>query len=193
MHREEGLDFSRVTTFNLDEYSGLGADHPCSFHTFMHRHLFDHINIDASRIHIPDGLAADPVSHAQGYEHSIRSAGGIDLQILGIGHNGHIAFNEPGSAADSRTRLVHLTHDTIEKNSRFFDSIDDVPRTALTMGIGTILDAKRILLLAMGPGKAEAVCRAIQGERSVNNPASLLQTHHDVTYILDQSAAALLD
>ena len=143
MHRDENLDFSRVTTFNLDEYSGLGGEHPSSFRAFMDEQLFRHLNIDITKTYVPDGLAADTVAHARQYEQMIESAGGIDLQLLGIGHNGHIAFNEPGSAADSRTRVVDLTSGTIEKNARFFDSINDVPRTALTMGIGTILEARQ--------------------------------------------------
>tara|TARA_R110002049_G_scaffold27321_4_gene94494 strand:+ start:33144 stop:33863 length:720 start_codon:yes stop_codon:yes gene_type:complete len=189
LHRDEGLDFSGVTTFNLDEYIGLGRDHPQSFHAFMRQNFFDHVNISADRIHLPDGLATDPVAYADAYEDAIRDAGGIDLQLLGIGHNGHIAFNEPGSPADSRTRVVDLTADTIEKNARFFDSVDDVPKTALSMGIGTILDAKRIVLLAFGAAKAEAVLKAMEGPVTVDHPASLLQTHDDVTFILDAAAA----
>ena len=188
-HRDEGLDFSQVTTFNLDEYIGLGKDHPQSFFTFMREHLFRHVNLDPSRIHLPDGLAADPLSHASDYERAIDSAGGIDLQLLGIGHNGHIAFNEPGSPADSRTRVVELTRSTIAKNARFFDSPDDVPKTAISMGIGTILEAKRIVLLAHGEDKAEAVSRAIDGPVTTDHPASLLQNHPDVSFVVDEAAA----
>ena len=188
-HLAGDLDFSNVTTFNLDEYVGLGSDHPCSFHAFMDRELFDRVNINRQRTHIPSGTACDPDAEAARYEQLIAEAGGIDLQILGIGHNGHIAFNEPGSAADSRTRVIDLTSDTIEKNSRFFDSIDDVPRTAMTMGIGTIMEAKRILLLAFGESKAEAVAKALHGPITIEHPASLLQLHPDVTFILDAAAA----
>lgn len=187
MHREDGLDFSEVTSFNLDEYVGLGPDHPQSFRHFMQQHLFDHVNI--TNTHVPDGLASDIALHARAYEENIRIAGGIDLQILGIGSNGHIAFNEPGSAADSRTRAIDLTADTIQANSRFFDSIDEVPRHAITMGIGTILEAKRIVLMAMGEGKADAVKRAIEDDPDVSHPASWLQQHDEVTFVLDQDAA----
>ena len=190
MHQEEGLDFSDVTSFNLDEYIGLGPDHPQSFHHFMRQNLFDHVNI--TQTHVPDGLAADIALHARAYEENIRIAGGIDLQILGIGSNGHIAFNEPGSAADSRTRAIDLTPDTINANSRFFDSIDEVPRHAITMGIGTILQAKRIVLMAMGKGKADAVKRAIEDKPDLSHPASWLQQHDEVTFVLDQDAASQL-
>ena len=156
----------------------------------MQQHLFDHVNI--TQTHVPDGLAADIAKHARAYEENIRIAGGIDLQILGIGSNGHIAFNEPGSAVDSRTRAIDLTPDTISANSRFFDSIDEVPRHAITMGIGTILEAKRIVLMAMGKGKADAVKRAIEDHADVSHPASLLQQHHEVTFVLDQDAASQL-
>lgn len=188
MHEEDQLDFSGVTSFNLDEYVGLGPEHPQSFCRFMHQHLFDHVNIAST--HVPDGLANDVAEQAQAYENEIRAAGGIDLQILGIGSNGHIAFNEPGSAADSRTRQIDLTPETIKANSRFFDSVDDVPRHAITMGVGTILESKRIVLMAMGEGKAEAVQRAIEGDADTSNPASLLQKHDDVTYVLDEAAAS---
>lgn len=192
MHQEEGLDFSAVTTFNLDEYVGLGPDHPQSYRHFMRQHLLDHINIDPSRTHLPDGLATDLQGHAAEYEQQIVEAGGIDLQLLGIGHNGHIAFNEPGAAGDSRTRVVQLAEQTIEKNARFFASADEVPRTALTMGIGTILEAKRIVMLATGAGKAEAVRRALEDPADADHPASFLQTHANVTYVLDQGAASRL-
>jgi glucosamine-6-phosphate deaminase len=190
MHREDGLDFSHVTSFNLDEYIGLGPDHPQSFRHFMQQHLFDHVNI--TQTHVPDGLATDLALHARAYEENIRLAGGIDLQILGIGSNGHIAFNEPGSAADSRTRAIDLTPDTINANSRFFDSIDEVPRHAITMGIGTILEAKEIVLMAMGQGKADAVKRAIEDDPDVSHPASWLQHHDQVTFVLDRDAARQL-
>lgn len=190
MHREDGLDFSNVTSFNLDEYIGLGSDHPQSFRRFMQQHLFDHVNI--RKTHVPNGLATDIALHARAYEENIRIAGGIDLQILGIGSNGHIAFNEPGSAVDSRTRSIDLTPDTINANARFFDSIDEVPRHAITMGIGTILEAKRIVLMATGNGKADAVKRAIEQDPDVSHPASFLQHHHDVTFVLDHDAASEL-
>ena len=192
MHREAQLDFSGVVTFNLDEYVGLAPSHPQSFRYFMQQHLFDHVNIPAHQTYVPNGLALDVDEHAGDYEELIESVGGIDLQLLGIGSNGHIAFNEPGSAKDSRTRLVQLTSDTIQANARFFDSIDDVPRQAITMGIGTILEAKRVLLMATGERKAEIVRRAIEGEPDESVPASLLQTHGDVVYVLDSAAASKL-
>ncbi len=190
MHQQDGLEFSHVTTFNLDEYIGLAPDHPQSYRHFMQQQLLDHVNVDRANTHVPDGLAADPQAHAAEYEGRIAAAGGIDLQMLGIGHNGHIAFNEPGAAIDCRTRVVELTEQTIEKNSRFFESIDDVPRTALTMGIGTILEAKQILMLATGRDKAKAVQQAIEGEPESGNPASFLQLHGNVTFVLDQQAAS---
>lgn len=191
-HREGELDFSRVTTFNLDEYVGLQPTHPQSYRAFMQQQLFDHINIDPARTHVPSGTADDLAAQAAEYERAIREAGGIELQLLGIGHNGHIAFNEPGTPADSRTRAVELTESTIQSNARFFDSADEVPRHAVTMGIGTILEARRIVLLATGEGKAEAVQRAVAGEVDVNHPASLLQNHRRVTFVLDEAAAGLL-
>ena len=192
LHREEGLDFSQVRSFNLDEYIGLPPEHPQNFRVFMQDHLFDHINIPPGNTLVPDGRASDIAAQLVDYEAAIKAAGGIDLQLLGLGHNGHIAFNEPGSAADSRTRVVELTPETIENNARFFTSMDEVPRTAITMGIGTILAAKRIVMLAFGQQKAAAVHRALQGEVSTECPASFLQTHRDVTFILDQAAASLL-
>ncbi len=191
-HREEGLDFSAVTTFNLDEYIGLPPDHPQSFRTFMREQLFDHINIDPERTHVPNGLAEDLTSHAAAYEEAIRQAGGIQLQLLGIGHNGHIAFNEPGASIDSRTRVVQLTDSTIQNNARFFDAVDEVPHEGVTMGIGTILEAKRIVMLATGAGKAEAVQLALQGPIHSDHPASLLRAHSNVTFVLDPTAASKL-
>ncbi len=188
MHRDEGLDFTRATSFNLDEYVCLASGHPQSFRYFMQQQLFDHIDIPAASTYVPSGVAVDMSLEAANYEHRIRHCGGIDLQLLGIGHNGHIAFNEPGTLRSSRTRIVSLTHQTIEANSRFFDSPDEVPRTAITMGIGTILEAKRIVMLATGAGKREAVRRALRGEVSADCPASYLQTHDNVTFILDQAA-----
>jgi glucosamine-6-phosphate deaminase len=191
-HREEDLDFSAVTTFNLDEYVGLAGDHPQSFRHFMKEHLFDHINVDPESTHVPNGIADDLTSHAAAYEEAIRHAGGIELQLLGIGKNGHIAFNEPGAPFESRTRVVRLAGSTIKSNARFFDSADEVPREAITMGIGTILEAGQILLLATGAGKAAAVRDAVEGPVHTNHPASLLRTHSNVTFVLDEAAAAQL-
>lgn len=184
------LSFQDVQSFNLDEYVGLKGDHPQSYRSFMNENLFEHVDIDLSRTHVPDGTAADLTTQCQEYEAMIREAGGIDLQLLGIGHNGHIAFNEPGSAADSRTRLVDLTTETIQANARFFDTIDEVPKQAVTMGIGTIMESKSIVLLATGEGKAEAVERMIQGPVDVELPASILQQHPSLTVVTDPAAAS---
>jgi glucosamine-6-phosphate deaminase len=192
MHREGSLDFSQLTTFNLDEYVGLAPDHPQSYRYFMQQNLFDHVNVRPDKTHVPDGLAADIAQHALEYESQIREVGGVDLQLLGIGDNGHIAFNEPGSSPDSRTRQVDLTEETIRANSRFFESVEEVPRHAITMGIGTILEAKRIVLMATGARKSEAVERAIQGPIDPLSPASQLQRAQDVTFVLDAAAASRL-
>ncbi|MGB7324217.1 MAG: glucosamine-6-phosphate deaminase [Rubripirellula sp.] len=155
--RSGEISFAQATSFNLDEYIGLAADHPQSFRHFMQSQLFDLIDIRPSNTYVPDGKCQDVAKHVADYEQQIAGTGGIEIQLLGIGTNGHIAFNEPGSAADSRTREVSLTRQTIESNSRFFESIDDVPKTAITMGIGTILESKRIVLIATGARKAKAI------------------------------------
>ncbi|RMF08232.1 MAG: glucosamine-6-phosphate deaminase [Candidatus Neomarinimicrobiota bacterium] len=202
-HREDGLDFSKVVTFNLDEYIGLPPHHEQSYATFMKTQLFDHINISPENIHIPQGMfgevnitafETDPAVTAfcHWYEDEIKRAGGIDIQILGIGGNGHIAFNEPGSSLGSRTRVKTLTEKTRRDNARFFASIDEVPRYAITMGIGTIMEAREVLLLANGEGKAEAVRRSIEGPVTAMCPASMLQMHRKSTIILDQGAASKL-
>jgi len=191
-HREHGLDFSRVTTFNLDEYVGLGAGHPASYHTFMHEHLFGAINVPAGRIHIPDGKAADIPAACEAYEKAIVAAGGIDLQVLGIGHDGHIGFNEPSSSLASRTRLKTLTQKTIDANQRFFTSAEEVPRHVITMGVGTILEARVCLLLAFGESKADAVAAMVEGPLTASCPASALQWHPRTTVIVDEAAAARL-
>jgi len=192
MHREDKLDFSEVTTFNLDEYIGIPPEHPQSYRTFMQEHLFNHVNLNPAKTHLPDGCGRPIATRAEEYETMIRDAGGIDLQLLGIGNNGHIAFNEPGSPAASRTRQVDLTEDTIVANSRFFASMNDVPRHAITMGIATILEARRIVLMATGEAKAEAIDRAIQGPLDSTSPASQLQGNPNVTYVLDAAAAGRL-
>ncbi|MGE3777685.1 MAG: glucosamine-6-phosphate deaminase [Pirellulaceae bacterium] len=192
MHREEGLDFSQVTTFNLDEYVGLGPSHPQSYRHFMQHHLFDHINISPSRTHVPDGRALDFEAHCRQYEQRIKDAGGIDLQLLGIGSDGHIAFNEPGSSLGSRTRLKTLTSKTIQDNARFFGSEDQVPRLAVTMGVGTILESRRCLLLAMGRHKAAAIRSTVEGPVTAQVTASALQLHRDVIVIADEDAAGWL-
>ena len=192
LHRVEGLDFSQVTTFNLDEYVGLAPDHPQSYHAFMREHLFQHINVSAERTHVPVGNSDDYVAYCRSYEEQIRAAGGIDLQLLGIGRDGHIGFNEPGSSLGSRTRLKTLTAQTIEDNARFFDHPEEVPRFAVTMGVATILDTRRVLLLASGKKKAKAIARSVEGPISSMWTASALQLHADTTVFLDHKAARKL-
>jgi len=189
LHREEGLSFRSVLTFNLDEYEGLGADHPQSYRSFMDAQLFRHLDIPAANIRIPDGLAADPARECADYEAAIRAAGGIDLQILGIGRTGHIGFNEPPSAADSRTRRVHLDAVTRKDNSVFFGDLAEVPHGALTMGVATILEARRVALLAFGEAKAAIVARAVKEAPSAACPATWLQRHPACTFHLDAAAA----
>lgn len=192
MHKEDGLDFSKILSFNLDEYLGLSGEHPQSYRYFMNTNLFDHINIKKSNTNVPDGKAKDAVAACKIYEDAIRRAGGIDIQLLGIGGNGHIAFNEPFSAADSRTRAVDLTERTIRDNARFFDKESDVPKKAVTMGIGTILEAKKIVLIATGSNKNDAVIKSIKGPVSPNVPASFLQNHADCTFVVDKEAGLSL-
>jgi glucosamine-6-phosphate deaminase len=190
MHREEHLDFSRVITFNLDEYIGLSAGHPQSFRAVMHASLFDHVNIAASHIHIPDGTPRDNFDEVcRQYEQAIQRAGGIDLQVVGIGKDGHIGFNEPTSSLASRTRPKTLTHGTIEDNRHNFPPGEEPPAAAITMGIGTILEARRILLLASGAAKAKAVALAVEGPLTAAVSASALQMHREVTALIDRTAA----
>jgi glucosamine-6-phosphate deaminase len=193
MHREEGLDFSRTVTFNLDEYVGLGPNHPQSYRYFMQKNLFEHINIDLRNTHVPDGRALDFEAHCQQYEKLIKEEGGIDLQVLGIGSDGHIAFNEPGSSLGSRTRLKTLTEETARDNARFFPSFEQVPRLAVTMGVGTILESRQCLLLAAGESKARAIRDTIEGPVTAQVTASALQLHRDVIAVLDSEAARLLE
>ena len=194
LHREEGLSFANVTTFNLDEYYGLGRSHPESYWRFMHEQLFDHIDIPSENIHIPDGTVGrqDVFAHCRSYEESIERAGGIDLQILGIGRTGHIGFNEPGSTADSRTRLVTLDTMTRRDAARDFLGEENVPRHAITMGVGTILEARKVVLLAWGEAKADVVARAVEGSSTEELPASFLQAHGDCCCFVDHAAAAKL-
>lgn len=193
MHQEEGLDFSQITTFNLDEYVGLTRKHPQSYHYFMHENLFQHINIPKQNIYIPSGTTDNYEAFCKWYEQRIVECGGIDLQILGIGSDGHIAFNEPTSSLGSRTRIKTLARQTIEDNARFFNSPDEVPVYAITMGVGTILEARKITLLAHGKQKADAVAAAIEGPVTSKITASALQLHRDVMYIIDRDAASSLD
>lgn len=193
MHREEGLDFSRVVTFNLDEYVGLSGSHPQSYRHFMQQNLFDHINLDPRDTHVPDGRALDFEAYCEQYERMIAEEGGIDLQVLGIGSDGHIAFNEPGSSLGSRTRLKTLTSETVRDNARFFGSEREVPRLAITMGVGTILESRQCLLLAAGDTKARAIRDTIEGPITAQVTASALQLHRDVIAVLDEEAARLLE
>lgn len=192
-HREDGLRFAGARTFNLDEYVGLPVDHPESYHAYMRRRLFDHVDLDPANVHIPDGLAADPAAECEAYEDAIQDAGGLDLQVLGIGSDGHIGFNEPSSSLGSRTRIKTLTPETVADNARFFDSPDEVPRHVLTMGVGTILEAREVILLAFGAGKAPAVRRAVEGPLTASCPASALQLHPRARVILDEGAAGELE
>lgn len=186
------LDWSRVTTFNLDEYIGLPREHPQTYHRFMWENLFRHINIPKEQIHIPDGNAADVPAFCEAYEARIRNAGGIDLQVLGIGTDGHIGFNEPTSSLASRTRIKTLTRQTRKDNARFFGNESEVPHHVITMGIGTIMEARTNLLLAFGENKARAIADAVEGPITSVSPASILQMHPVVKVCLDESAAGAL-
>jgi glucosamine-6-phosphate deaminase len=193
LHNQGSLDFSRVVTFNLDEYLGLPAAHSRSFHHFMHEILFAHVNVASHNIHIPDGtISGNYDQYCASYEDAIRTAGGIDLQLLGIGRNGHIGFNEPTSSLASRTRLKVLSKETLDDNSKFFAPGQESPRCAITMGIGTILEARKVLLLATGTSKAAAVAKSIEGPITSAVSASALQLHPDVTFIIDDAAASQL-
>jgi glucosamine-6-phosphate deaminase len=192
MYERGELDFSRVVTFNLDEYIGLSPEHDQSYRYFMDTNLFDRVNIAKENTHLPDGMASDMEAMCVAYEAAIKAAGGIDLQLLGIGGNGHVAFNEPGSTGDSRTRVVDLSSETIRDNSRFFRDESEVPRKAVTMGIGSILEAREIVLIADGAHKAEAVAKAVEGEMTPVVPASFLQEHPNCIFFLDRKAASQL-
>lgn len=190
LHKDGILDFSRVTTFNLDEYVGLAADHEQSYDYFMRKQLFSHINIKST--HLPSGIAPDMTQECRDYEELIKQAGGIDLQLLGIGNNGHIGFNEPADAFPYNTNITSLADSTIKANRRFFTSEDEVPKTAISMGIGTIMEARSILLLAMGEGKADAILQMVEGPITPRLPASILRSHPSVTVLLDKAAASKL-
>ena len=192
MHREESLDFSQVVTFNLDEYVGLRPDHPQSYRYFMQQSLFNHINIHPGNTHIPNGMATDFEAFCDKYERQIREVGGIDLQILGIGTDGHIAFNEPGSSLGSRTRLKSLARETIRDNARYFGREDLVPRLAVTVGVGTILESRRCMLLAIGSSKAQAIRQTVEGPVTAQVTASALQLHREVIILVDEDAAGQL-
>ena len=193
MHKTDGLDFSEVTTFNLDEYVGIPPNHPYSYHTFMETHFFRAINIPPENCHIPQSTAVAHEEFCERYEAAIVAAGGIDIQVLGIGKDGHIGFNEPSSSLGSRTRIKTLTQSTLAANAPHFgDSVDAVPKMAITMGVGTIMDAKQCLLLASGESKAEAVAHAVEGPITAEVPASVLQMHPRTIVVIDEAAAAQL-
>jgi len=194
-HKEEGLDFSGVTTFNLDEYLGLPREHDQSYFYFMHDRLFNHVNVKPENVNLPDGMAKDPEAACAAYEEKIKAVGGIDLQLLGVGGDGHIAFNEPGSSLASRTRVKTLTEQTIKDNaSLFFNGNEaEVPRFAITMGVGSILDARQLLLLATGDRKADVVKALIEGPVSSAVTASALQLHPKAIVVLDEAAASKLE
>lgn len=186
---EDGmLDFSEVHSVNLDEYRGLDHENDQSYYYFMHKNLFSRVNIDVANTNVPNGMEPDADKECQRYEELIESLGGIDLQLLGLGHNGHIGFNEPAATFAKTTNCVDLTKMTIEANKRFFESIDDVPRQAYTMGIGTIMKAKKIVVVVSGEDKAETVAKAFAGEVTPEVPASILQFHPDVTIVADEAA-----
>lgn len=186
------LDFKNIKAVNLDEYKGLSKDNDQSYAYFMRKHLFDHINIDLNNTYIPNGLEEDAQKECTRYNNVIKSLGGVDLQLLGIGGNGHIGFNEPGQAFEKETHCVKLTDDTIKANSRFFSNLDLVPKFAYSMGIKNIMQAKSILLIASGKSKAEALYKAIYGEIVPSIPASILQLHNNVTIVADEDALSVI-
>nr|WP_025774377.1 glucosamine-6-phosphate deaminase [Clostridium botulinum] len=193
IYKNQKMDFSKVRTFNLDEYYGLNRENPQSYYYYMINNLFNHVNIDKNNINIPNGMADKIEIECKEYERKIDKVGGIDLQILGIGVNGHIGFNEPDTSFESETHLVNLDEKTIESNSRFFSSKDQVPTKAISMGIRTIMHSKKIILLACGQNKADAIFKAIEEKITPNIPASILQLHKDVVVIVDRKAASKLN
>lgn len=192
-HQENHTSYKNVTTFNLDEYLGLDGSHESSYRYFMDTHLFNHIDINKSKTYVPSGSVSESAVECEKYEQLIKETGGIDLQLLGIGGNGHIGFNEPGTSFQSKTHVVELAEKTRTDNARYFDRLEDVPTHAITTGIATIMEAKEILLLASGDGKRETMRRLIQGEISEDFPASILNNHPNVTIIADEAALAGLD
>ncbi|MBW5447973.1 glucosamine-6-phosphate deaminase [Cohnella sp. CFH 77786] len=190
---ERGMfSFRNAVTFNLDEYVGLPEDHPESYHSYMRHHLFRHIDLPDAQAHLPNGNAADPRAECRRYDELIERHGQIDLQLLGLGHNGHIGFNEPAHALTKGTHVVELAEATRKANARYFLSLDEVPCQAITMGVGTILKAKKILLVVKGADKADIVAKALQGPITTDCPASLLQTHPNLIVLLDRAAAEKL-
>lgn len=193
MYNQGIIDFSEVTTFNLDEYYQLPRTNDQSYYYFMNDNLFNHINVRPQNVHIPNGMISDVEAECEKYDSDIKLSGGIDIQVLGIGHNAHIGFNEPTISFEKGTHLVDLKESTIEANARFFESADDVPKKAVTMGIGSIFKAKKIMLLASGEGKAEAIYNTVYGKVTPEVPSSILQFHSDIVLILDEAAASKLN
>ncbi|QHW30615.1 glucosamine-6-phosphate deaminase [Paenibacillus rhizovicinus] len=191
MYENGDLSFKYATTFNLDEYVGLSPDHEQSYARFMNRHLFDHVDLPAGKAHLPKGMVSDLEAECANYDRMLQEQP-VDIQLLGLGHNGHIGFNEPDEELQGGTHIVELEHATREANARFFSSIDDVPTQAITMGVGSILKAESILLVVKGADKAEIVKQALQGPITTECPASLLQTHKNVTVLVDREAGRLL-
>jgi glucosamine-6-phosphate deaminase len=191
-HKNDRLDLSKAVTFNLDEYVGLGPDHPQSYRRFMGEQLFDHVNVNPANVHIPDGLAKNLTKHCAQYEKMIARAGGVDVQVLGIGRDGHIGFNEPGTSLGSLTHVTALTRETIQDNARFFETAEEVPHFAITMGIATILRARKCLLLVSGAAKAGVLAATVEGPVTSMVTASALQMHPDTVAIVDEPAASKL-
>ena len=191
--RKGDLDFSEVMTVNLDEYKGLSRENDQSYYYFMHQNLFDHVNIPVENTHLPNGMEPDSEKECRRYTELIQSLGGVDLQLLGIGHNGHIGFNEPADSFARETHCVNLTESTIDANKRFFESENDVPRQAYTMGIGSIMKARKILVVVSGEDKADALKATICGPITPQVPASILQLHNDVTIVADEAALSKMD
>lgn len=192
-YKKDDLDFSRVKTVNLDEYVGLDEDNPQSYHYFMKKNLFSRVNIDMNNVHVPEGTNPDIEGECLSYERAIESIGGIDMQLLGLGPNGHIGFNEPGECFTRKTHIVDLAESTIEANKRFFEDASQVPRQAITMGIGTIMKAKKILMVVDGEKKAKVLKEALTGEVTPKVPASILQLHPDFTLVADDEALKYMD
>ena len=192
LYNEGQMDFSKVKSYNLDEYVGLGPEHECSYRYFMQEQLFNHINIRPENTFVPSGVADNLDQVGLAYDEAVRAAGGVDLQLLGIGNNGHIGFNEPDDHFTSATHVVNLTESTIKANTRFFKSESEVPRQAISMGVGTIMSARKILLLALGEAKAQAVRDTVKGHITPRVPASVLQLHPNAIILLDEAAASKL-
>ncbi|MEG1312081.1 MAG: glucosamine-6-phosphate deaminase [Romboutsia sp.] len=193
MYKNNIIDFSEVVTFNLDEYYQLPITNNQSYHYFMHENLFNYINVKKENVHVPNGMVEDVEVECNRYDNFIKESGGIDIQVLGIGHNAHIGFNEPTINFERGTHLVDLKESTIEANARFFEKIEDVPKKAITMGTGSIFKAKKIMLLACGKGKSEAIYNTVYGKVIPEVPASILQFHNDIVLILDEEAASKLN